>query len=226
MPRSVEIGTLVTRCKRRADKENDDQIAAAEWLALISEAYGELFSLVAGSGLRYFERSATLTTTGVAYVAEPTAIQSLVGLWYAPTDGRRVRVRMLQAQELDRWAGVSGSQAERFELIDDRIYLYPTPPTSQTYEIRYIPQAPDLSGFASDDCVDVITAEGEAFLIWGVTVKALSKSESDVRLAMAERDRLAGRVLDWAINRMMLDPQRVIADHDDEPTDAGDWRYR
>jgi hypothetical protein len=225
MPRLVEMGTLVTRCQQRCDLEGESHVSAAEWLALISESYGELFSIVAGSGLRYFERSATLTSDGNAYVDEPSAIQSLLGLWYAPSSGRRHKLRPIQPQELGQYAGNTGT-ARRYELIDDRIYLYPTPPTGQDYEIRYIPQAPDLSEYASDECVDVVTAEGMAFLIWCTAVKALSKSETDVRLAMAERDRMAEKVLDWAINRMMLEPQRTIADHDDDcDEDEGAWGY-
>lgn len=226
MPRLVEMGTLTTRCKQRADLENDSHVSDAEWLALISESYGELFSLVAGTGLRYFERSGTLTTDGNSYVSEPSAIQSLLGIWYAPSSGQRIKLRPIQAQHLERYAGRTGT-ASHYELVDDRINLYPTPPSGQSYEIRYIPQAPDLSGYSSDECVDVVTAEGEGFLIWCTAVKALSKSESDVRLAMAERDRMAERVLTWACDRLMLDPQRVVVDHEDDwPVDVAEWIYR
>ncbi len=103
MPRLVEMGTLVARCKRRADLENDDHIDPEEWLELVSEAYGELFSIVAGTGLRYFETAATLVTDGAAYVDEPTNHMSTMGLWYVPTSGSRRRLTPIMSQELERY---------------------------------------------------------------------------------------------------------------------------
>ncbi len=227
MPRLVEMGTLVARCKRRADLENDDHIDPEEWLELVSEAYGELFSIVAGTGLRYFETAATLVTDGAAYVDEPTNHMSTMGLWYVPTSGSRRRLTPIMSQELERWSGRTGSSAERYELIDSRINLYPTPPSGQSYEMRYIPQAPEISGYASDACVDVVVAEGLSFMLWAVAVKAKAKKEKDAQLAIIERDRMADKVLEWAVNRAMVDPQRKIVDDvDNTPVSPASWRYR
>jgi hypothetical protein len=75
VPRLIEMGDLILRCKQRADKVGDDHIGGddvSEWHRLISEVYGaDIYSVVAESAGRYFEYKATLTTTGVAYVAEP-----------------------------------------------------------------------------------------------------------------------------------------------------------
>lgn len=121
------------------------------------------------------------------------------------------------------WSGRTGD-ARRYELVDDMIYLYPTPPAGQTYELLYIPAAPDLSGYASDACVDCVIAEGEAFVIWGTLVKAKAKSESDVRLAVIERDRLAKLVDEWAKNRLMLEPsRRIVVDVDYDEVGSEDW---
>lgn len=213
MPRPVEMGKLEARCQRRADLEGDDHIAHEEWLELIDEAYGELHSIVAGTGLRYFERLASLTTDGTNAIAEPAAVQATIGLWYVDSTGKKTRIPPLMPHEHERWAGRTAQRAERYELIDDQIYLYPTPPTGQTYELRYIPQAPDLTGFASDACVDVVVADGLSFLVWAVTVKAKAKGESDVRLAILERDRAGGKLHEWAVNRAITEaPRRVVTD--------------
>ena len=39
----------------RCDKESDPSVQTPEWNALISEQYGELWSIVAQTGLRYFD---------------------------------------------------------------------------------------------------------------------------------------------------------------------------
>lgn len=216
MPRLVTMEKLEARCKRRADLENDEHISHAEWLELIDESYGELFSIVAGTGLRYFERVETFTTDGTNELDEPVNVQSVIGLWYV-NNGKRTQLRPLLPQERGAWSGQTGSRAVRYELIDDTIYLYPTPPAGQTYELLYIPTSPDVSEYASDECVDCVIAEGTAFVIWGTVVKAKSKSESDVRLAMNERDRLAPIILEWARNRLLLEPhRRIVSDIDVE----------
>ncbi len=58
MPSKSEMGKIVGRCQRRADLEGDDHIDPEEWLELVDEAYGELFSIVADTGAGYFERVA------------------------------------------------------------------------------------------------------------------------------------------------------------------------
>lgn len=232
MPRRYEMGDLVTRCQRRADLEGDDHIDSDEWKALISEQYGDLFSVVADSGLRYWEYAEQLTTTGASYVDEPDDHFATVRVDYladGTTTGRRRTLDELMPQEESAWAGHSSGEARAFALVDDRIYLFPTPPAGQVYEIVYIPQPPDLATYADDDIVDVVTPDGEAFLVWGVAVKALNKSESDVRLAIAEREAARERLLEWAAQRAFTQPRRLVAGDFDGPNsgyDPSDWRYR
>lgn len=231
MPRRFALSVLVTRCKQRADLENSTHITDAEWNVLISEQYGDLFSVVASSGLRYFESRTTLTTTGIAYVAEPTDHYATVRLdWLVngTTTGERRELDELMSPEEPDWAGRSGSNARAFALSDDRIYLYPTPPTGQLYELTYVPQPPTYDGDTlGTELLDLVTPDGEAFLIYGVMVKALAKSESDVRLAMAEREAARGRLLEWATLRAFNQPRRrIVSDFDGQPYDPADWRYR
>lgn len=227
MPRRFTMSDLVVKCQRRADKENDDHIAAAEWKALISEQYGDVYSVVAGTGMQYFQHTSTIATTGASYYDEPADHLSTVALdRIVDSAGTRRSLQEIMAQERARFAGRSGSEARVFALVDDRIYLYPTPPSGQTYELLYIPQPPDLGSYADADVVDLVTPDGEAFLVWGVAVKALSKGEGDVRLALAERDAARGRLLEWAAERSINEPRRIIVDSGDWPSDPAEWRNR
>lgn len=229
MSRLIRMDQLIDRCKQRVDKEEDDHIADSEWRRLISEQYGDLFEVVAGTGLRYFEKVGTLTTDGSAYVSEPADVLATIGLDYIvnSTTGERRPLREIMVQERAMWAGRSSSYAQAFAIIDDRIYLYPTPPTGQTYELIYVYQSPDLGEFDDDQCVDVVTPSGEAFLIYGVAVKAHAKSETDAQLAIAERDAARDRLLEWAVKRMLNQPRRqVIEDEVTLPISPADWRFR
>lgn len=222
------MADVVLRCQRRADKEGDAHVGPAEWKALISEQYGDLFSVVAGAGLRYFEATHTITTSGAVSYDEPCNHLGTVGVDRVHADGTRESLAELMPGERNLWAGQTGD-ARGYSLVDDQIVLYPRPPAGQTYELLYIPQPPDLSAAADDACVDVVTPDGEAFLVWGVALKALAKSESDVQLAMLERDAARGRLSEWATLRAFNTPRRrVFADdpfgYGGDDYLPGDWR--
>lgn len=222
MPRLLLMGTAVTRCQQRANMEGDDSIAPAEWKSLISEVYGELYEEVADSGARYFETESTDTTTGAAYIDEPADQLSLVDNLEVLIDsaGRLRRLKPLAAQERALYAGRSG-EARRYAMIDDRIYLYPTPATGTQITLRYIPQSPDLSGYADGEAMDVVTAAGEAFLIWGVCLIGKSKDERFVDLASDQKEKARVRLQQWARNRAFHESPRRFVDDDDIAD--GDW---
>lgn len=229
MPRRFALSTLVTRCQQRCDLENENHIAPAEWKALVSEQYGELYSIVAESGLRYFETIDTISTTGAASYAEPADhLGTVLVARVLDSAGRRFDLDEIMAQERSGWSGMTGDAA-CYALVDDQIYLYPTPPAGQTYEVLYIPQPPDLSSFLDADVIDVVNPDGEAFLIWGVAVKGRAKSESDVQLAMAEREAARVRLIEWSTLRAFNQPRRRIVRDEDVSGgnyDAADWRFR
>ncbi len=223
MPRNLTLDTLVTRCQRRVDREGDLSISTPEWYALVSEQYGELYQAVAETGLRYFETMQTITANGAASYSEPTDMLSTVTISRVvnATSGDLTDLVEIMPQERARWSGRTGD-AQVYATIDDQLYLYPRP-SSGTYQWLYVPQAPDLTTYVGTASVDLVNAAGEAFLIWGVAVKALSRSESDVTVARAERDRQHASLTEWAVLRAMTQPRRrIVRDTDD--CGPGDWR--
>lgn len=231
MPRLVEMGTLLLRCKQRADKVGDDHIGGSdtsEWHRLISEVYGaDVFQVVADTGLRYFETTATLTTTGAAYVAESSNIAKVIRLDYIDASGTRFPVRPIGPHDQVGLSALTGTVALFFAVVDDRIYLYPTPATGQTYEALYIPQAPDLSGYASDACVDVVSADGEACIIWGVAALAKIKASQDAQVYLQKQAEHRDRLQGWAADRLIAYAQsRPAADEYGERYGYEDGDYR
>ncbi len=87
----------------------------------------------------------------------------------------------------------------------------------------------NLAAFDDDDIVDVVTPDGEAFLIYGVAVKAHAILESDAQLAMMERDKARERFVDWAIMRSFNSSRHSVIEPYDEDNgfyDPADWRWR
>jgi hypothetical protein len=214
--RQYQLSDLRLRCQQRADKEGDPQIDTNEWNRLISEMNGELYSVVEAAGMRYFESEQTITATGAASYAVPSDHFATIDVeWVYDAAGHRRRLRRLNVQERARWSGATGD-AHYWELAGQSLFLYPAP-SSGTYKHLYMPQAPDLSLAADNTNVDLVAPDGEAFLIYGVMVKALAKSEGDVQLAMAERDAARERFVYYCAIRSFNDAPR--------PNDGGAMGY-
>lgn len=226
MPRKYTLNDLIQRCKRRVDMEGDPAIADDEWAKLVSEAYGELYTIVFESGLEYFETSLRMTATGSQTIGEPIDHLSTVMVLYLidATQLRYIALRELMAQERPIISGLtisSGNFARAFALVDRLIYLYPTPPAGQVYEIRYVPQPPDFTA-PSDVQIDVVTPDGLSFLTWNVAVMAQEKTEVDPQVAMSRLEAARDRFTESVQLRALNAPRRRILDIE---TDVGDGEW-
>ncbi len=213
MSRILTLTTLIARCKQRSDKEQDGQIgsyATDEWESLISEAYGEMYMLVAEQGSRYFETEASITITGATSYALPSDHLATLAIdRVIDAAGRRDPLVEIMPQERTSVIGQTGD-AECFALVGSNVELYPVP-SSGTYKHIYIPQPTDLSSSSGSTSVDLINVHGQAFVIWSVKLKALDKSESDVRVAMQQIERAADGLRQWAQIRSFNTPRRQMA---------------
>ncbi len=226
MPRRFTLEAIRTACKQQVDLENHAVISDAEWAGYISRAYGELYTIVFDAGWQYFEYATNLTTDGSNELTEVSDHFSTVNLSYLAdaSAGRYVDLRELAPQERSAMSGRSGSGPARFFAhVDDKLYLYPTPPTGQVYQLRYTPQPPDVTTFDGDDCLDVVTPDGHDFLIWSVAVRAMGKTEADPTLAMREREAARERFTNSVRQRSQYSARRVQVDYGDDAEDVRDW---
>lgn len=225
MPRLFSMDSLVLSCQQQVDLERHKVIQPAEWRGLISRAYGELWTIVFESGLQYFETEKTLVTDGTNVLQEMTNHLSTVSFSYLvnAATGQTRDLRELMPQERSAASGLSADSARFYALVDDKIYLYPTPPAGQSYIMRYVPQSPDCSGFAGDQSLDVVTPDGHDFLIWSVAVRACGKTEADPTLAMREREAARARFTLSVNLRALTAPRRRIVQGDGACGDGDLW---
>lgn len=207
--------------------ENSDLIPDTEWRGMLSTAFGELSSVMAESGLRYYESEDNLTTDGGATYALPDDHLSTIGVDYRvnASTGEYRQLYELMVQERTYFTNTGASEARAFALAGSNIVLYPTPPTGQTYRHVYVPQPADLSTEADDYDVDVVTPDGEDFLIWRAALLAIHKEEGDTSVAMANAERARARLYEWAVRRSMNNPRRLMTVGPDYPVgwDPADW---
>jgi len=160
----------------------------------------------------------------------PVDMLTLLGVDYLvnSTTGERSRLRWIMHPHRNLWTGDTGAHAAAFSLEGQYIRLYPPGASGEVYYMIYVPQAPDLVHENDNYQVDVVTADGENFLLWGAAVTALQSRRQDVSGALAERERARSRVVNWAQNRVAGESRyQVVDDEYDEPWayDAGDWRW-
>lgn len=208
--RLLLMSDAVLRCQRRADMEGDGFIPSTEWKQLISEQYGHIFSTVVKAGLRHFESTQTITASGAASYSLPSDHDETIGVDRVvdATSGRKIELGELQIEERTRFSGITGD-AIGYSIVGQAVVLFPQP-SSGTYLHVYVPQAPDVSALADTGTIDVVTADGEAFLYWGVAVKAMGKKRQDPTLAMAERDAAEKRFAEDVQMRALTNPRRRV----------------
>lgn len=216
MPRNVTIANLITRCKQRADLENDSHVSDAEWQTMLSEMVGEMQGIVSEAGFAYFKSEATISLSTFAL---PDDHLATIGVAFVfDSAGRRRTLREIAEQERNDWLGQVG-EARVFIMNAQTVELYPVP-SSGTYKLIYIPQPTDIGASATSTVVDVVTPDGEAFVIEGTAVKALRKSETDAQPFMVARNEAKERLKDWSLSRSFNTPHRMQVARD---IDDGDF---
>lgn len=235
MSRPLLMSDIVLRCKRRANMEGEEFIATPEWKALISEQYAHVYSAVVKQGMRYFETSDTITADGSTSYALPSDHDCTIGIdRVVDATGRKVDLGELMPQERNAWSGQTGD-ARAYSVVGQTIEFYPRPLTG-TYRHIYVPQSPDISALSDSLTVDVVTADGEAFLINGVAVKALMKRDQDPTYCMRERDAAEERFIEDVMQRALINPRRRVVvgspfgglygDDFGLADDPGSWSWR
>lgn len=213
------MSTLVLRAQQLADMEGDPSIGTTEWKAIISEWYGEAYEVVAGEGLRYFEYTTTLTTDGTNHLPEPAdqlAVVDQLELILDAATGRCRRLRPITPQQRAALSGRIGPP-RFYELVDDRYYVYPTPPAGQQLTLRYVAQCPDLTSYSDAGIVDSYCVAGQKFVQYGAAAAAVTKSKNDASALLQEREVQRKLLWEWAADRAMnTQPVWYVDDGDDD----------
>jgi hypothetical protein len=209
LARSFTIANLVTLAKQYADQEGQGFVADSEWQKYLSTAYAQLYSVLAASGLRYFETTQSLTAASTAL---PAGHMTTLGVFYV--NGSQLEpLEELMFQDRHHIVGGSSSRAYFYELAGSNIVLQPAYTTGQTYTHYYIPQPTDYTSSITSTSVDVVTPDGEDFICWSMAARALLKQESEAAGgAIQERELARARVEEWAVLRQLHSQRRRVVD--------------
>lgn len=228
MAMSITLGTLVTRCQQRADREGDSQLDPTEYKDLISEKYAEMHALISEKDPTFFSTEATLVLSNLALPAGYMSTLSVDFVFDTSTDRRRPLDGPVSVQDRVGLVGMSGSVALFYAIDATALALFPTV-TTGTYKHRYLAQPTDYSGSSDSTAVDVINVYGRKFIINGVAAIARAKGGEDATFLIAERESALKQLEYWACQRALTHaPHRPIAASAQGPYTArdSDWRCR
>src|SRR5262249_48784810 len=153
-------------------------------------------------------------TGATSYTLDPTLLAVVRVERQLDTAGRCMPLREIGPQEQTYWRGLTGS-AYRYSIANDQLYLLPTPPTGDTYTVRYIPHPPDLTIYQTTDNVDVFVPAGEQYLINGAALLSKGQTEGDLSMLSEERDAAMVVVQEWAAMRAFSQPPSpFVEDYD------------
>jgi hypothetical protein len=230
MARSVTLGTLVTRCQRRCDLQNQDSPSTSDWKGEIHLGYAELYGELAKPGVALFDTEAVITTDGGATYALPDGHLATIGVDYVvDAQGTRRQLAELEVQERNWASGQTGTEAIAYRPSGTNLVLYPTPPAGQEYRHVYVPDPPDLSAASDATVIEMATLDGENFLIWWVTAVVKETIGQNSQVAREEREAARERLQHWIAQRVFNSGRRrIVMDDIDVLADSyvpGDWRY-
>ncbi len=211
---SVTLATLRTRAQRRADRENSSFVATAEWTDLINEAGAELHDLVVLSFEDYLLTTESISiVAGTQSYALPSAFYKERGVDYT-SGGSTYTVRPFLFRERNYYGGLGGLVTDdianlRYQILGSNIRFVPSPSSSGTVTLWYIPQYTLLS--ADADTLSTAYANGwEAFIVLGAAIKALKKEEADTSSLEMERQDLRSRIEAALKGRASGEPLRIV----------------
>ena len=213
MARNLTVAQLIDRAKKRMDMENSDVLSDAEWQENLSTVYGELYEEVADSGMRYFETEATIVADGSASYALPSDHLSTIAVdGEVSVGGNRYPLRESMVQERNAYTGsASSGRACEYALVGDTLKLYPAP-SSGNYFHTYIQQVADLSEVDTGTSVDVFTASGEKFVVFGLVILARTKEQDSIRDDLAQQQQALAKLRKWVVQRSFNTPRRPVAE--------------
>lgn len=223
MAKNLTAITLITMAQQAVDMEDDSSIDDTEWKQLLATAYGEMHNILVESGHRYFESTSAITGDGSASYSLPADFLTLVGI-DRDSDGQALLQLMAQDRSLYRNA-TGDSQAYSFSGAN--VKLFPAANTGNSYTMTYVPQPTVDSSIADGTNVDVVTTDGEAFIVWHMANRALVRDQDDPRDVRREREEARGRFTKWAQLRALNDTMYMAAPQGDlAALDIASWYNR
>lgn len=173
MAHTVNVNDVVTRIREMSDMENTQFVTDNEIIRRVNQSYRRLYNEIVSTFQDYFTTTDTITT--VASTAEydlPDDFYKLVGVDYLDGDRPYSLKRLEYSQRNTRLWPTTRPYA--YVLRQETITIYPTPSSSDTLTVSYIPVPDDLAAGGSFNAFN----GWDQYIVEQVSIQLLAKEES------------------------------------------------
>jgi hypothetical protein len=222
-PGQTTVANLRLEAQQRTDRVHFDNITNQEWNSMISQSYKELYDIILLKfGCDYYLAPpfTYLTTGQIDPITQaqtfplPKNFYKLMRCEVAlnPQDPNSwITLREFQAIQANLWNYPNqytfyGITNLRYRLWGDNLQVVPISQAGSTLRIWYSPKPNQLIN--DTDLVEAISGY-EEYIIADVCIKALAKTDEDVRVFAAQKLALLARIESAAQNRNVGEPQTV-----------------
>lgn len=209
--RTISVGALKQKIRRRTDQENSSFIDDEELLEYINEAYAEYYGIITTIYEDYNISVANIDTVDGANMYNlPSNLFKLNGIDYSQDGQTWISLDSFTFGERNSipptFYADNFSTNCRYRIVGDTIVFLPTPPVGKTIRLWYTPTSPILT--TDTQLIDGINGY-EDLIIAEVGVKIMIKSEQDPGPFIGAKKSAMRRIQEEAPNRDLGKPAKV-----------------
>jgi hypothetical protein len=222
-PGQTTVGNLRLECQQRTDRVTSDNISIQEWNSMISQSYKELYDILLQKfGNDYYVQIPySFQTTGQIDPITQAQTFPLPADFYKllraevslnPSDPNAwITIREFDAIQANLYNypnvyTLFGTTNLKYRLWGTNIQIVPITTAGQTIRLWYSPRPNQL--IKDTDTVDAISG-WEEYIVADCCIKAMTKTEEDPQIFMAQKQGLLKRIEEAAENRNVGEAPRV-----------------
>jgi hypothetical protein len=218
MASTITLTQLVDRVLDRADLTDSDFPVSARVRDYINDAMAELYDIMTVAYEDYF-----VSTSDISLVADtesynlPSDFFKALKVFYKSGDNRYL-VRRFNLNEITNTnmspilPFMGDESGIRYRIMANKIYFTPTPNSSGTVELWYIPELTKFATDGSEDS-DAITfkapAQWEEFVVVSAAIRLLDREESDTTALKGAKMELKQGIINTSTTRDTGEPMRI-----------------
>ena len=201
MSNSITLAVIRQHIRERGDVVNDPFITDSELNTMINASYASLYNLQVSLNQDYFvNESSMAVSSGVDSYPLPTDFHKCLGDDVLADGTKYIPLKKFVFAERNRH-GIM-----RYTIQANNLKLRPIPNGDYTLKLYYVPIYTQLT-------TDSSTLDGvngyEEYIVWDCVVKCRQKKEEDPSIALSERERIRGEIMEAAAERDSSAPAYV-----------------
>ena len=215
---TITVADMIINARQRANMESTNFVTDAEIVNYLDRAWRELYDLITSTAPSnmYFLSSTTINiTSNVDTYALPTDFYKLKGIDLPVDPSAPITLMPFNFNERNRgknsFFNINATRIYRYLLAGNNLKFIPTPSTTVTATLWYVPIPPKLSTIAGVGLVTSIDSINgwDEYITTDAAIQMLAKEESDTSNLRADKAERKELIIASCVNRDEGFPQHV-----------------